>query len=811
MSSTTLQAVSISSDFPDAVYAACGRIAPTWPLDMAIAVNPWWQMREQRFSEVAASLQVLKGVDCLMPRDYFLAQWQLTIQPAHLQQAATELHSPLSEQDLVASLHDSRSASPQHLNFSELLDEQLKNPAVTPWQSEIIQQISQFCGLYFQHWEHLHQPDSSPFPFYKSWLKVTRMDKGIEVLTGAKGFLAYFKELPECPRTLCHQVLEAHGSPKSFADYCYALLLDVHGWASWLAYSQWQDKFTEKANTLLEEFVAIRLAWEWVLWRYYADRQPADVAPLETRLQEQFNALPQRVGEQQEKHAALWVWQRAFELSYQLPLQQKLLASVTPIAPIRPLLQAALCIDVRSEPMRRALEAQHPAIETLGFAGFFGLPLEYAPNDKHYRRPQLPGLLQPQVLAKQLGTQQHAAGNGKGVRQQLDSLFEKSPASLGLVEMFGLYKSISLIKNSFFPQEAANPVDALCDTRPFELYENGVALTVSQKTAMAASVLRNMGLTTRFAPVVLLLGHGAQTNNNPHAACYDCGACGGQTGEVNVKVLAQLLNDADVRESLLEHAIHIPHDTHFKAGLHMTTRDEIVIFDTATKEHSTGQEGWQQWLTQASASAQGKRAASLGLNAAKPLSAQYEKRSNDWSETRPEWGLLNNAAFIVGPRAQTRDVDLEGRAFLHDYEWLQDKNFATLELIITAPMIVTNWINLQYYASTVDNRLYGSGNKLLHNVVCDHIGVFEGNGGDLRIGLPLQALHDGSQWRHEALRLSVYIHAPREAIAAIVERHAHVAQLINNDWLYLFQVDKEAGSIARYYQGTWSEVCSESV
>jgi uncharacterized protein YbcC (UPF0753/DUF2309 family) len=115
---------------------------------------------------------------------------------------------------------------------------------------------------------------------------------------------------------------------------------------------------------------------------------------------------------------------------------------------------------------------------------------------------------------------------------------------------------------------------------------------------------------------------------------------------------------------------------------------------------------------------------------------------------------------------------------------------------------------MQYNASVMDNERYGSGNKVLHNVVGGNLGVFEGNGGDLRIGLPLQSLHDGTRWMHDTLRLSVYIDAPAEAIADIARRHAVVSQLIDNDWLYLFRIDSADNAVQRLYRDSWSTVAT---
>jgi uncharacterized protein YbcC (UPF0753/DUF2309 family) len=200
-----------------------------------------------------------------------------------------------------------------------------------------------------------------------------------------------------------------------------------------------------------------------------------------------------------------------------------------------------------------------------------------------------------------------------------------------------------------------------------------------------------------------------------------------------------------------------------------------------------------------------ERAPKLGLNphaSQSDLLDQLRRRANDGAQTRPEWGLAGNAAFLIAPRARSRGTFLDGRSFLHDYDAAQDADGSVLELLMTAPMLVTHWINWQYHASTCDPLHLGSGNKVLHNVVGGHIGVFEGNGGDLRIGLSHQSLHDGKRWMHEPLRLTVVIDASAQAIEAVIRKHAALQRLLANGWLYLWRFD-ETG-LQQYELGDWS-------
>ena len=321
-------------------------------------------------------------------------------------------------------------------------------------------------------------------------------------------------------------------------------------------------------------------------------------------------------------------------------------------------------------------------------------------------------------------------------------------------------------------------------------------MDTSAKVNLAARILHAAGLERDLAPIVLLVGHGSQSANNAHAAALDCGACCGQTGEVNARVLAQVLNDPAVRAGLADKGIAIPPQTAFLAALHNTTTDEIEWFDLDLLPPAAqpGVRQVQAVFAQASDQVRRERAPSLGLDpqsGSAQLLTQLRRRANDGAQTRPEWGLGGNASFIIAPRARTQGIALDGRSFLHDYHAEHDPDGSVLELLLTAPMLVTHWINWQYHASTCDPDRMGSGNKLLHNVVGGHIGVFEGNGGDLRIGLSKQSLHDGRNWVHEPLRLTVVIDAPREAIDRIIQRHATVRHLAEHGWLHLWHLANE--------------------
>jgi uncharacterized protein len=330
---------------------------------------------------------------------------------------------------------------------------------------------------------------------------------------------------------------------------------------------------------------------------------------------------------------------------------------------------------------------------------------------------------------------------------------------------------------------------------------------------MAEGALRNMSLTKNFARLILICGHGSQSANNPYASGLDCGACGGHAGDVNARLAASALNDPLVRGHLADRGIQIPADCYFLAGMHNTTTDAVQLFDLETLPASHAQDlaALQSALTAASATALSERAPALGLTKITDgkLSQSVRSRGADISQVRPEWGLANNAALIAAPRSRTQALQLGGRVFLHDYDATADPEHQVLTLILCAPVVVASWINLQYYASRVDPARYGSGNKTLHNVV-GGIGVCEGNGGDLRVGLPLQSIHDGETFMHEPRRLTVFIEASRPAIEAVLGAQAGVKNLFDHGWIHLCVL--EGQHCYRYHHtGRWQEMYSPSL
>jgi len=335
-----------------------------------------------------------------------------------------------------------------------------------------------------------------------------------------------------------------------------------------------------------------------------------------------------------------------------------------------------------------------------------------------------------------------------------------------------------------------------------------IGFTIDEQTNYVTQALSSIGLKKEMSRFVLLVGHGSTSENNPYESALDCGACGGNHGLVNAKALAHMANKPQVRNRLRYQGIIIPEDTWFIPAMHDTVSDEIRLYELERipSSHVIYLDRLRSGLTAASRLCAQERLPELQL---KPLPvdpgrANRDARRNtvDWSQARPEWGLSGNAYFIIGRRSLTREFPLKGRAFLHSYDYRVDPRRRLLESILTGPLVVGQWINMEHYFSTVDNERFGSGSKVYHNVA-GRFGVMTGNLSDLRTGLPSQTvLKQGRPW-HQPIRLVTVIEAPFEHAWRSIEEVATIKQLVRNGWIRLMIIDPEKRVVSIYDNDEW--------
>jgi uncharacterized protein YbcC (UPF0753/DUF2309 family) len=532
------------------------------------------------------------------------------------------------------------------------------------------------------------------------------------------------------------------------------------------------------------------------------------------------------------------VWLEAYEDDYREQLLKKIFRhqGAPPADDERPRAQGIFCIDVRSESFRRHLEAQGP-YETFGYAGFFGVPMSHVAFDSHDHMALCPILLTPKaevVEVPRIGQDDRMRDYLSGTRwhQLSHHLFhdlKQNPiTSFILIDVLGMFFSIGLVGKTLFRTSFGTlktwlhnwlgktvathiPVDRSMGKG--ETKKNSGQLiqgfTHQEQAAFVEGGLRVIGLTENFGRFVMVCGHGSQSDNNPYFAALDCGACGGSHGDPNARVFAAMGNNPEVRRILKDHGLVIPEDTWFLPAKHNTTTDRVTLYDVVDIPPSYGEdlELLIKDLEQAGAHQALERCHRIpdAPTEVSPHKAfeHVKSRSMDWANSRPEWGLSGNAAFLIGRRGLTKGLHLEGRVFLHSYDPDSDPEGDLLEKIMTAPLIVGELISLTYYFSAVDPWAYGSGSKVIHNIVSG-IGVMLGSQSDLQKGLPLQSVNDGARHYHEPMRLLAIIEAPPDRIGAIIQKHALLQHIFHNQWMNLMALDPDVKKFSRYLaDSTW--------
>ena len=766
------------------ILRVCERIPPLWDLPNYVAVNPFLGFAAQPLVTAAATIREGLGAEVLPPADYYCARWrERAFDRADLIGAARRLGGDpsLLERVLDGAAPITSRAAQAVLTHAERHDARYG----TSWNAVLITGATRWCAV------HARQGGAFQFApggrdLYGGWREAAEADRTPEI-AGLSGWRSWAKGLPRRADEAIVAMLDLLGVlPAERVSYLYRLLGGVYGWASLLRRSSW--KGGDAPGPLLD-LLAMRICADAAVPALMKERVHASTL--------QMAEEEQMVEEEQtaEEEDTRLIFQEALEDGFVRSLLANMAAAPQSPRAVRPAAQAVFCIDTRSEVLRRHLEAAAPDVETLGFAGFFGVSLSWQGDGKDSAR--CPVLLKPDVRAWPADP---ASPKSSAAWKSVQSA---PAASFTFVELLGLAYGVGLA------------ADALASDAPSASSEGTAPFLVDQdldsRLDLAAGILGNLGLRSRFGRLFLLCGHQGSSANNPHAASLDCGACGGHGGGINARVAAALLNDLVVRSELRERGFAVPDDTHFLPGVHLTTTDEVTLLDTDSvpQTHQPDLARLREWLSDAGIHARAERASALGLPLTlgqKPMGllGALRRRGSDWSQVRPEWGLARNAAFIAARRGRTRGVNLGGRAFLHEYDWTCDPDNAILGLILSAPMVVASWINLQYFASTVDNRVFGCGTKALHNRIED-VGVVLGNGGDLRTGLPLQSVHaPGGRWHHEPLRLQVIVEAPTEKIDAALSAHAGVRDLIRNGWVRLYALDPAGPVVSRWQLGGWT-------
>ncbi|WP_162179953.1 DUF2309 domain-containing protein [Bryobacter aggregatus] len=494
--------------------------------------------------------------------------------------------------------------------------------------------------------------------------------------------------------------------------------------------------------------------------------------------------------------------------------------------------QVFFCIDEREESIRRHLEEVDPSVETLGAAGFFGVAMHYQGVDDAHAVDLCPVIVKAahRVQERAQEGQEAVLAERRSQRRKLAAFLHHSviasrtlvrgwfsTAVLGLFSIFPLigkvmtplgFAKVTTKLNEWFLPELRTELAFVRDDKESHDAAHGLlqGFSLSEKADRVAGTLFNAGLVGNFSRIVVVLGHGSTSLNNPHESAHDCGACGGRRGGPNGRIFAAMANHPQVRAVLVGRGIVIPEDTWFVGGYHDTCHDGITLYDldAVPASHVEDLKRITKNLDEARARSAQERA--RRFEAADPHGSpsdgllHVEERAEHLAEPRPEYGHCTNAITIVGRRALTRGMFFDRRAFLTSYDATIDTDNAALARVMGAVIPVCGGISLEYYFSLVDNERYGCGTKLPHNI-SGLVGVMNGATSDLRTGLPWQMVEI-----HEPVRILFIVETTPERLMGVIHKSAELTEFVENRWIRLSTIDPETGEANYYDRGRFHPV-----
>ena len=311
---------------------------------------------------------------------------------------------------------------------------------------------------------------------------------------------------------------------------------------------------------------------------------PRDVAAVESELHE-LDAVRRRR-----------ILHQAFERAIRHRLYDALGHHTPDAASTPPAFQAIFCIDEREESFRRHLEEVEPACETLGTAGFFNVAMYHEGVTDAHPRPLCPVAIRPDHYVGEVEADSHR------LVERTRRLHRRAAGFLGynvapgkpaadagavLMTLFGWLALVPLVLRVVFPwlqsrwRRVHRTTTTASRTRLQLDRENDAppigrpaGFTVREMADIVRRVLEDIGVEDRLAPLVLVIGHGSVSLNNPHESAHDCGACGGGRGGPNARAFAQMANDPRVRQLLAAEGLSIDPATWFVGAQRNTCNND---------------------------------------------------------------------------------------------------------------------------------------------------------------------------------------------------------------------------------------------
>ena len=792
-----------------AVASASHDIVPSWPLDSFIAVNPLAGSESRPF-ESARSLGPLTR----QRTDYLADHKRGRIVLADLE-AAVRLRIP----ELTGTVTIGETTLPAaRLAALELELDQSHDTGASLHSTPLsrLDEITSRWVAAFLTPDPLWPMPHRQHGLYAAWRTLIRHDPSL-----APGARRRLRGLPEGPDAGLGWALDQLGVEAD--DVQRVLALELHQLPGWASHIKWR---AEKVGDIdLTSFLALRFGTRHALQippplTDPIPREHEHAAELHRRAELLAGFLvgthvtPVDISTVARVLAAhptrdhLFTWQLAYELNYRSRLLSSLSTEHAPTE--RPGIQVVMCIDPRSEGARRHLETAS-TIETFGFAGFFGVPIRFVRHRGKGAVNSLPALLTPRHTVTEAPRDNAtatrrvtAARRRDAVDRALHAGESGTATSFAFAETAGWFYGLTSVLRTFAPGLLARIREERLAGRALESSVTVAdAFTLEERAVLAETSLRMMGM-ARFGRLVVLAGHGSDSRNNLYQSAVDCGACGGNPGAANARAATVIFNDPGVRELLEARGISVPNDTVFVAAEHNTVTDAITLLDTHSlpASHRALADDFLRQQSTAADHLVRERARDLPGASPRHSTTRLRRRAHDWAEVYPELGLAGNAAMIIGPRELTRGVDLSRRVFLHSYVAEFDPHGTGLETILTAPVVVAQWINHQYYFSSINPDLHGAGTKTVHNAI-GTIGVLAGQGGDLRRGLPWQSVGVGTALLHEPLRLAVIVQAPLETIGQIISRNQVLRDLFDNEWITITARERNTDPWMHYTRYGW--------